>query len=476
MQTLECDYLIIGSGAMGMAFADVLMHEGQATMVMVDQYHQPGGHWNNAYPFVRLHQPSAFYGVNSKVLGSNRVDQTGWNKGLYELATNSEVCAYFDQVMYQQFLPTDRLQYFPMCRYTGDGQFHSLVSDDKYQVQAHKIVDATYMNVTVPSMRPPAYVVADGVACAPPNQLPKLAGQYDRYVIVGAGKTGMDACLFLLRNGAAPEHITWIMPRDSWLLDRADIQPPGLSDDTVARAFAQQSQAIAESSTIAEIFERVAAGGQLLRFDDTVEPTMYRCATVTRAELEQLRRIPNIVRQGRVQQINPDAIELDGGRVATSTTTLHVDCSADGLERRPATPVFADDKITLQSVRTCQQVFSAAFIGHIEVRFAEDPRGHEHMNALCTPVPHPDDAIDFLRTTLTTNLNAALWAQDEELQQWLQNARLDGFSRPTDNAEPSAVSDEERAAEQAARAALLKTNVKAIKNLQRLLAEYDGTQ
>ncbi len=26
----------------------------------------PGGHWTRAYPFVRLHQPSAYYGVNSR--------------------------------------------------------------------------------------------------------------------------------------------------------------------------------------------------------------------------------------------------------------------------------------------------------------------------------------------------------------------------------------------------------------------------
>src|SRR5437870_4679396 len=47
----------------------------------------PPSHWNNAYPFVRLHQPSAYYGVNSRKLGSDAIDATGWNKGLYELAT-----------------------------------------------------------------------------------------------------------------------------------------------------------------------------------------------------------------------------------------------------------------------------------------------------------------------------------------------------------------------------------------------------
>ena len=95
MERLEADYLVVGAGAMGMAFTDVLVTETDATVVMVDRRHRPGGHWNDAYPFVRLHQPSSFYGVNSLPLGNNTIDAQGWNQGLYELATNSEVCAYF---------------------------------------------------------------------------------------------------------------------------------------------------------------------------------------------------------------------------------------------------------------------------------------------------------------------------------------------------------------------------------------------
>ena len=45
-----------------------------ATIAIVDRYHRPGGHWNVAYPFVRLHQPSSFYGVNSRVLGTEAID------------------------------------------------------------------------------------------------------------------------------------------------------------------------------------------------------------------------------------------------------------------------------------------------------------------------------------------------------------------------------------------------------------------
>lgn len=61
MQTsiLEADYVVVGAGACGMAFADALLSESQASIIIVDRRHQPGGHWNDSYPFVRLHGPSA---------------------------------------------------------------------------------------------------------------------------------------------------------------------------------------------------------------------------------------------------------------------------------------------------------------------------------------------------------------------------------------------------------------------------------
>ena len=55
MTDLSADYLVVGSGAMGMAFTDVFLSESDATVIMIDRHHQPGGHWNDAYPHVRLH-------------------------------------------------------------------------------------------------------------------------------------------------------------------------------------------------------------------------------------------------------------------------------------------------------------------------------------------------------------------------------------------------------------------------------------
>ena len=110
---LEVDYLIIGSGAVGMAFADVIFHETKSSILIVDKHHGPGGHWNDAYPFVRLHQPSAYYGVNSRKLGGDSKDPHHLNLGMCERATSAEIVSYYENVM-QVFLASDRVQYFPM--------------------------------------------------------------------------------------------------------------------------------------------------------------------------------------------------------------------------------------------------------------------------------------------------------------------------------------------------------------------------
>jgi len=425
---MDTHYLVVGAGAMGMAFVDVLLTETDATVVLVDRYDKPGGHWNHAYPHVRLHQPSAFYGVNSRQLGTNTIDQTGWNAGLAELASGAEVLAYYDHVMHQQFLPSGRVSYHPMSEFVGAndqvGSFRSLVSGQVHEVTAKRIVDATYMKVKVPSQTPPSYEVADGVLFGPPNDLPTLSESADDFVVVGAGKTGADACLWLLANGVDPASIRWIMPRDSWYLNRVGIQP----DDESRLAFGRSFEVVAASTSVDDLFDRLEAAGGLLRLDPDVAPTMYRCNTVTMAEMEQLRRLPkeNIIRQGRVQHIATDRIVLDDGDIPSTPATLHIDCTADGLATRPVVPVFAEHRITLQTVRHCQQVFSAAFIAHIEAAYGDDAT----RNELCTVVPHPDTHMDWLRTTLAAMANMGRWSVDPDLVQWMAEARLDDFSSP----------------------------------------------
>ena len=415
---IEVDYLVVGAGAVGMAFTDTILAETDATVALVDRNDRPGGHWNLAYPFVRLHQPSAFYGVNSRPLGSGRRDTTGGNAGLFELASRADVLAYFDDVLRETFLPTGRCHYLPGADFAA-GAVVSRSTGARQEVRAGTVVDASYSDVVVPAMRRPPFEVGDGVRCIAPNDLP-LVDLGGGHVVIGGGKTGVDACLWLLSSGVDPSEIRWVVPRDAWLLDRATIQPVSEFFDRTAGGFAAQLECSAGADTVDDLFARLEDAGQLLRLDPAVTPAMYRCATVTRVELDELRRIGDVVRRGRVRSVTTDRITLDTGEIATSPDALHIDCTADGLPRRTAVPTFEPGRITLQSVRTCQQVFSAAFIAHVEATVPDATR----KNKLCRVIPHPDAAVDWLETTLLSTMSLMRWTSDPELAAWLADARL----------------------------------------------------
>ena len=57
---VQADYLVVGAGAAGMAFVDSLIHNADVRVALLDRRHSAGGHWLDAYPFVRLHQASEF--------------------------------------------------------------------------------------------------------------------------------------------------------------------------------------------------------------------------------------------------------------------------------------------------------------------------------------------------------------------------------------------------------------------------------
>ncbi len=429
--TLTTDYLIVGSGAVGMAFADTLFHETNCRMVIVDRHHGAGGHWNDAYPFVRLHQPSAYYGVNSKPLGTNSKDTTGLNVGMYERATSAELVSYYEQLM-QQFVASGRVQYFPMSDYVGDWdgdhRFKSLMSGEETQVTvAKKIVDTTHLNTAVPSTHPPKYELAEGVLCVPLNELPRIKQSPSGYVVVGAGKTGVDACLWLLENGTPPDSITWIIPRDSWFQNRAKVQPGAEFFEASYGSFAEQMEIIAGAASSEDVYAKLEAGGHWLRLDKTVQPAMYHGALMSQSELTLLSTIKNVVRMGRIQRVERDQIILANGVVPTDANRLYVDCSASAVQFHAgtdSTPVFAGNKITPQFIRTFQPTFSAAFIAHVESNLDSE----EQKNKLCGVIPMPDKPVDWLRMHAVNLRNQYAVSKVKELRTWIAAARLDGFT------------------------------------------------
>lgn len=427
-QALETDYLVIGAGATAMAFVDTLLDEQpDSTVLMVDRLHRPGGHWNHAYPWVRVHQPSAWYGVASRELASGEKDKTGLNAGLYSMASGAEVLAHFEQVMQQRFLPSGRVRWLPMTEHRtgpdGTQRLTSLVSGAVQTVQVRrKVVDGTHARTEVPATHAPRYTLAPGVDCIPVNDLATLRRPHAHYTVVGSGKTGIDACLWLLAHGVAPARIRWIMPRDAWFLDRANFQP-GLENFERNMAYSlDQFGAIVEAATPADLFARLEAKGALLRLDPRVEPSTYRCCTVSRDELALLRSIADVVRLGRLQAVEPGRLVLDGGALQAPPDTLYVDCSASAIQPQPGLPVFDGGRINLFMVRYCQPLFSAALIAFVESHV----EGDAARNALCSVVPSPELPRDWLRMWAVTLANGARWRQHPALNAWLMNCRLNG--------------------------------------------------
>ena len=425
-EQLTCDYLIVGSGAVGMAFADVLLSETDASIIIVDKYAKPGGHWNLAYPFVTLHQPSAFYGVCSRELNRGVIDKTGMNEGLMGLASGAEVSAYFDAVMQETFLPSGRVQYFPLSQYEGEGKFTNITGGKTYDVTVNKkIVDATYLKTSIPITHKPSFTLDVEVDFTPVNTLTQRVRGHKNYVVIGGGKTGIDTCLWLLSNFVNPENIHWVVSRDAWLLNRKNTQP--LSDfffDTIG-AQANQMEAIAQSTSIDDMFDKLEEKGVMLRIDKDVRPAMFHGATVSEAELAALQTLPNIIRHGRVTHVGKEALTFQDAQWAMPEDALVVDCSASALTNLEIKPVFEGNIITPQTVRAYQPVFSAALIAHVEAAYEDEATKQK----LTQVVPLPNRDIDWVPMTAAMLRNMHIWGEAPELRAWIHNCRLDGFSK-----------------------------------------------
>ncbi len=425
MAETEVDYLVVGAGASGMAFVDALVAlDGDAKVLLVDRRHRPGGHWLDAYPFVRLHQPSATYGVTSRRLGDDRIDETGSNAGFYERATAAEIVAYYDKVLEEVLLPAG-VRFVGMTEHRGgaDGAasghaLRSLLTGEETTVRVRRrVVDATYTASSIPSTHTPEFTSDDGAILVPPNDLVSLQGPAQGYTVIGGGKTGMDTCGWLLDSGVDPGRIRWVRSCDGWYFNREFTQPL----EQVGSFMHLQARFVAAAAAAQDAHDfahRLEADGIFLRLDPTVEPQAFRGATVSRAEVEMLRTIEDVVRRGRVRHVGVDQITFDDGELPTSPDHVHVDCTAAGVPATVPRPVFAPGCITLQYVTLGFVPWGAATIGAVEALKDDD----ETKNRLCPPVVFTGrDVLGFARSGMHGTMARAA---DPEISGWTDGCRL----------------------------------------------------
>lgn len=434
---VKTDYLVVGAGASGLAFVDALVAEADVEVVLVDRRDAPGGHWLHAYPFVRLHTPSAYYGVNSRPLGEDRVDRDGENAGFYERATGGEVREHFVEAS-ERLTQTGRVRVLTRHEHLGRGsngeRVRALSTGQLHDVAVRRaVVDARYLEASIPATHALPFDVASSARVVPVNDLPAAAQSASSYAVLGSGKTAADACMWLLDNDVQPDRICWIRPRDAWFYDRRHFQPLE-QVGAIMEGISLDAEAGAQAANVDEAFERLEASGRFVRIDPAWPATMYRGTMLSARELAALRQIADVVRLGRVQRIEADRIVLERGETRTSREVLHVDCTALGLNNAPAIEIFQPGRIVLQQVRYLSPCFNAALVGFAEAHRDDDA----DKNRLCPPHAYPSSPEDWPRMMCGTWTAEGRWLREPDLADWIAGSRLNLMrGLPEHVAEPS---------------------------------------
>ncbi len=417
VRRLAADYLVVGGGAAGMAFTDTLIDHADVHVVIVDRRHGVGGHWLEAYPFVRLHQASSFYGVASSLLGGGKVQQGGPEAGLHERASSAEICAYYARVL-QRMRNSGKVSFYPGCDYVGEGRFVSRVSGQVSEVDVRRrVVDGHYLSPQIPADTPPPFEVADGAHVIPVNALVHRAEAPSQFVVVGSGKTATDTCIWLLGNGVDPEAICWVRPRDPWMVNRAVVQP----DPAVFLGMAADvEQAAVGAASVDEVFLRLEVAGVMLRIDRTVTPTMAKVPTLAQWELDRLRTITDVVRLGHLHRVEPGRLVFADGEVNVAEDAVVVHAAAHGLPVRPPVPIWRPEVITPQPVRAGFPCFGAALVGYVEATVGSD----EDKNRICPPSSYSDTPTDWVRTQVLGYRASKAFLSEPDIRTWVNTVAL----------------------------------------------------
>ncbi|KAL3923638.1 MAG: hypothetical protein SGARI_006178, partial [Bacillariaceae sp.] len=220
-----------------MAFCDSLLHglaanenknkSSTTKVVLIDQHVHPGGQWNDSYSFVQLHQPSNMYGVETVKLEPGASS----NNEEDHRATRQEILDYYQQVVahlsntfhftFVGGVTFDMQQLLKENATAKEDKVYHVVSVESATstTSIHvkkKVVDARYLQPDLPVHIPPKFTFdANKIKCVPVNELVNYNlnnnnKKYKRFVVIGGGKTGMDAIVYLLRSmNIDPSDITW---------------------------------------------------------------------------------------------------------------------------------------------------------------------------------------------------------------------------------------------------------------------------
>ena len=385
-----------------MSFIDTLLTEDPiCTVVLADRNASAGGHWTTAYPFVKLHQTSSNYGVNSVRLGLS-TDRRGREKeDANDLRAGEEVCEYYNKVT-QQFLDSGRVRCYFNTEYScdadddgkksGQEQHHLLLQtsrdDDvpkKIIVKCQRKIVTCVSKLIVPSMRKgvPSFPIHNYIEMKPLNELTNEISprNHTNYVVIGAGKSGMDSIVYLLDNLVDKSHITWIISRDVWFFIRDNLYPNrGASKWKDKKKFINPCFDYDNATDIFLEIERHGIMGRLQPSSPDI-PQVFKAPVLSQREVDLVRSMePTTVRLGRITEITDTTIVLEKGTIpipGPTEDTLFVDCMAEdfyGYSSFDSNLKIFDgrDKIHIGPMLQFKNPsFSSAIIAYVEANFED---------------------------------------------------------------------------------------------------------
>ena len=247
----------------------------------------------------------------------------------------------------EKFRESGRVQIFMESEYSKDEQNGNHVISSptmKYHVKCQKLV-MIHTQVVVPFMRKgnmPFPTHPEAPQIIPVNQLPDVVqtttssstseSAPKKYIVIGAGKTGVDAIEYLLRNGIDQSNITWIISRDVWYFNRDEMNP-----STTKKSYWKVGQrfieAMLDQSSCRDAILELEKLNIMARLDPNAPfPTSFKGSTLDNEILEMIRTVKDVVKMGRVTSITEDSIILEQGSLQLSSPkedTVIVDCMAN---------------------------------------------------------------------------------------------------------------------------------------------------
>ena len=467
----SCDYLV---SATGMAFCDTLLHHASPSpsVVLVDKHICPGGQWDDSYNFVALHQPSKGYGVESE-----KLEPSGDPNADTHRATRQEILDYYSNVQRKlesqynfRFVGST---WFDMNQLDGEStslkdglyELKSLSSDGTSNTSSFirvykKVVDARYLQPDLPVFIAPKFTYNDtAIRCIPVNQLPVAAtsGKHYMYVVIGGGKTGMDAITYLQTEANVdPTNISWVVPNDAWTTARENIGSCMeflLTCTQLAKEESSDSAGLKRAVLSDDFFHKGflewEKTGRVYRLNKDVLPTKFKDSTLCKREMETIQKVTNVIsHHGRVKSISDNGdmnfedssvVSLPGGHSTADTIFVHCSAGAFNYSKHPnkSPPVYGDKVLTIQDVYgTPGFCFVGSLFGKLEA--LGDKISDADKNSMClAPQADASELVPPLGPsggdigTISKNhglvqrvRNLERWLNVPELKGWLEGHRL----------------------------------------------------